>query len=322
MRWLVFSYSLPTKAQSSPRVTLWRRLRRVGAISAKTGIHLLPHRDDCVEAFQWLAQEVKQAQGEALILYVDQVDGLSDPEIVELFRAARQVEYEKITAEAATLAATLEQRQKNRAAAGDDPLEEVRGAIAKLRKRHNDSLRIDFFDCPAATGAAAALMQLEQAVSPLDTPEALSTATLAEYYSRRWVTRPRPFIDRLACAWFIRRFINAEAPIRYSTKPEPDEVAFDMPEAEFGHQGNRCSFEVMVQRFGLEKPGVGAIAEIVHELDLHDGQYTHPEADGLDTIVRGWLLMGLSDQELEAQGLALFDGLYANVAERGVGGRG
>lgn len=317
MRWLVFTYSLPTKAQSSPRVTLWRRLRRVGAISAKTGIHLLPHRDDCVEAFQWLAQEVKQAQGEALILYVDQVDGLSDAEIIELFRAARQAEYEKISAEAATLAATLEQRQQNPAATGDDPLEEVRGAIAKLRKRHNDTLRIDFFDCPAATGAAAALMQIEQAVShPASDTDPLRAATIAEYHPRRWVTRPRPFIDRLACAWLIRRFINADAPIRYSTEPDPDEVAFDMPDAEFGHQGNRCSFEVMVQRFGLDKPGLGAIAELVHELDLHDGQYTHPEADGLETIVRGWLLMGLSDQDLESQGLALFDGLYANAAEK------
>lgn len=163
-------------------------------------------------------------------------------------------------------------------------------------------------------------MQLEQAVSPPTSADTLSTATLAEYASRRWVTRPRPFIDRLACAWFIRRFINAEAPIRYSTEPAPDEVAFDMPKAEFGHQGNRCSFEVMVQRFGLEKPGLDMIAEIVHELDLRDGQYTHPEADGMETIVQGWLMMGLSDQELEERGLGLFDGLYANVAEKMRGG--
>lgn len=152
MRWLVFSYSLPTKAQSSPRVTLWRRLRRVGAISAKTGIHLLPHRDDCIEALQWLAQEVQQAQGEALILYVDQVDGLSDAEIVDLFRTARQTDYEKITAEAATLVATLEQRQANPDGMGEDPLEEVRGTLAKLRKRHNDTLRIDFLTAPPPLG--------------------------------------------------------------------------------------------------------------------------------------------------------------------------
>ncbi len=68
MSWLVFSYSLPSKGQSSPRVTLWRRLRRLGAISVKTGIHILPDQEEYIEGFQWLAQEVQQAKGEALVL--------------------------------------------------------------------------------------------------------------------------------------------------------------------------------------------------------------------------------------------------------------
>jgi hypothetical protein len=69
MTWIVFSYSLPSKAQSSPRVALWRRLRRLGAISPTGGVHILPARDECLEAFQWLVQEVQQAQGEALVIH-------------------------------------------------------------------------------------------------------------------------------------------------------------------------------------------------------------------------------------------------------------
>ncbi|MFQ4136950.1 chromate resistance protein ChrB domain-containing protein [Nodosilinea sp. PGN35] len=308
MSWLVFSYSLPTKGQSSPRVTLWRRLKKAGAVSTKTGLHILPHRDDCLEALQWLAQEVRSAQGEALILEVGQFDGLTDPEIVELFHQARRGDYNKIRAEALALGKEAEAKSADKAA------EEVPSrAIAKLRKRYNDTLQIDFFGCPEAAGAAAALLHAEQALAP-PPADTLGSTTLAAYQNRRWITRPRPFIDRLACAWLIRRFIDADAAIRYGAEPEADEIAFDMPNAEFGHQGNRCSFEVMVQRFGLDKPGLLHLAELVHELDLHDGLYPHPEADGVETLVRGWQLMNVSDQELEAQGLALFDGLYAHAA--------
>jgi hypothetical protein len=83
-----------------------------------------------------------------------------------------------------------------------------------------------------------------------------------------------------------------------------------MRDGEFGHQGNLCSFEVMRLKFNLDEPGLQAIAEIVHELDLRDGQYLYPEAAGIETILRGWLLAGLSDQELEARGCELFEGLY------------
>src|SRR5437879_13482224 len=86
MGWVVFSYSLPSKASSSPRVALWRRLQRLGAITPKAGVYVLPDRDECVEAFQWLAQEVQQAKGEAVVMRVERFEGLTDPQIIELFR--------------------------------------------------------------------------------------------------------------------------------------------------------------------------------------------------------------------------------------------
>src|ERR671916_134935 len=98
MHWIVFSYSLPSKGSSSPRVTLWRRLLRLGAVAPAGGMHIHPQRDDCVEAFQWLAQEIRQAQGEAMILHVTRVDGLTDQQIVALFQAARTEEYAKLDA--------------------------------------------------------------------------------------------------------------------------------------------------------------------------------------------------------------------------------
>ena len=304
MHWLVFSYSLPSKGQSSPRVTLWRRLRRLGAISVKTGVHVLPAQEECIEGFQWLAQEVQQAKGEALVIHVEQFEGLTDSQVIELFRAARQEDYAELQTQAEALEKDLKSKSESQ------PLRE---AIAKLRKRYNEILRIDFFDCPTGIQVATQLTRLEQALSGSLQSTDLATATIGEYQDRRWVTRPRPFVDRIACAWFIRRFINPDAEIRYSSKPEPDEVTFDMKDAEFGHQGNLCSLETMVARFGLDKPGVRAIAEIVHELDLRDGLYNRPEAAGVEAVLRGWLLAGLLDIELESRGIALFDGLYTTL---------
>ena len=258
MNWLVFSYSLPSKGQSSPRVTLWRRLRRLGAISVKTGIYILPDQEECVEGFQWLAQEVQQAKGEALVIHVEQFEGLSDSQVIELFRAARQEEYAELEAQAEELEKTLDLNSESEK-------QSLREAIAKLRKRYSEILRIDFFDCPTGIQIATRLGRLEQVLSGSSQPTNVGTLTIAEYQDRRWVTRPRPFVDRIACAWFIRRFINPNAIIRYTSKPSPDEIAFDMKDAEFGHEGNLCSLETMIARFGLDKPGVKAIAEIVHE---------------------------------------------------------
>src|SRR5512135_1692151 len=93
MRWVVFSYSLPAKSGSSPRVALWRRLRRLGAVSPTGGVQVLPERPECVEAFQWLAQEMRQAGGEAVVMYVQAFAGLTVQQLIEMFRAARAEEY-------------------------------------------------------------------------------------------------------------------------------------------------------------------------------------------------------------------------------------
>jgi hypothetical protein len=323
MKWLVFSYSLPSKSRSSPRVALWRRLRRIGAISVKTGVYILPATDECIEAFQWLAQEVQQAKGDTLVFYVEQFEGLSDGEISEMFRQARQQDYLEIDTQAAELEQQIAiQPQIEREGRRGFPamtnrvveVLQIKEAIAKLRKRYREILNLDFFNCPDAQVVAARLTRIEQALKA-ENPTNLVSTTIAEYRHKPWVTRPRPFVDRLACIWLIRKFINPDAVIRYSLQPAADEIAFDMKAAEFGHQGNLCSFETMMLRFGLVEPGVKAIAQIVHELDLKDGEYISPEAIGVETILKGWLLASFSDSELESLGIKLFEGLYLALAK-------
>ncbi len=311
MRWVVFSYSLPSKAQSSPSVALWRRLRRLGAISPTGGIHVLPAREECLEAFQWLAEEVQHAKGEALVMRVEQFDGLSDAALMERFRQARAEDYTALEAQTAELeerlGAELKPEERSR----------LREMLERLRRRHSEVARIDFFDAPEGGLLMSRLARIAQALS-VGEPSAAPIAPAAReaYHDARWVTRPRPHVDRLACIWLIRRFINPEAVVRYSPTSEPGEVAFDMPHGEFTHRGSLCTFETMVRAFGLEGPSLQPMGEIIHEIDLRDGRYVHPETAGIDAVLKGWLLAGLTDAELEAHGVALFEGLYADLSRR------
>jgi hypothetical protein len=312
MTWLVFSYSLPSKAQSSPRVALWRRLRRLGAITLTGGISVLPAREEDLEAFQWLAEEVQQAKGEAVVMRVEQFEGLPDADLIERFRQVRADDYLVLETQACALDERLRAQLKS------EERSRLRERLERLRRQHAEIGRIDFFDAPEGNLVAAHLARIAQALAVGEvSATSVAPAALETYRERRWVTRPRPHVDRLACIWLIRRFINPAAVIRYATTPEDDEVAFDMRQGTFRHRGNLCTFESMVAAFGLAEPSLHLMGEIVHEIDLRDGRYLHPETAVIDTVLKGWLLMGFSDQELEAHGVALFEGIYAAYTRGG-----
>jgi len=310
MSWVVFSYSLPSKGRSSPRVAVWRRLRTLGAVSPKGGVHVLPARDECIEAFQWLAQEVEQAKGEALLMRVERFEGLSDTDLIALFQEARKEDYAALDARAAALEKTL--TGSRRRGPRDDA--QARDLLARLGRDHGEIKRIDFFDSPAGAQVASRLARIEEALAPSRADDVRVPSTpLSAYRNTRWVTRPSPHVDRLACAWLIRRFITPRAAIRYSDAPLPDEVAFDMGRGPFSHHGNLCTFETMIRAFGLSDPAMRAIAEIVHEIDLRDGRYVRPEVPGIDAVLRGW--MSRADADRESHGIALFDGLYEALSQ-------
>jgi hypothetical protein len=312
MPWYVFSYSLPSKAQSSTRVALWRRLRRLGAVAFTGGIYVLPAREEDLEAFQWLSEEVQQAKGEAVVMRVEQFEGLADADLIERFRRARADDYLALEAQASALDERLRAQLK------PEERSRLRDRLERLRRQHAEVARIDFFDAPEGDLVTAHLARLAQALAAGEVPAAsVAPAAIEAYRDRQWVTRPRPHVDRLGCIWLIRRFINPTAVIRYANTPEANEVGFDMRQGTFSHQGNLCTFETMVMAFGLEDPRLRLMGEIIHEVDLRDGRYVHPETAVIDAVLKGWLVMGFSDQELEAHGVALFEGLYAGLGRGG-----
>jgi hypothetical protein len=305
LNWLVFTYSLSSQSSSSPRVTLWRRLRRLGAIPL-SGVQVLPDHINCLESLQWLAQEVREAKGEAVIMQVEQFDGISQESLINKFREIRREDYAELARKISELENNISVKDLNQ------DYSSIRETLEKLYKQYGEIQGIDFFDCPEQEQVSLRLKQVSQTLLSSSPMVSITPQDINTYRNVQWVTRPQPHVDRLACVWLIRRFINSEATIKYSKKAKVDEIPFDMNVGYFQHQGNLCTFEVMVKSFGItEDTGLQKLGEIVHEIDLRDGLYLHPQIPGIDTLLRGWLLAGWTDTVLENCGLALFDGLYA-----------
>jgi hypothetical protein len=134
----------------------------------------------------------------------------------------------------------------------------------------------------------------------------------------RWATRRHCHVDRAACAWLIRRFIDPDAEFVFVDDPDevpPDATPFDIRGAELSHRGGNCSFETFLERYRLDDPGLHAIARIVHEADVGDERYDAPEAPGLDAVISGLALVRTDDELLEIAA-ALFDGLYEAASRR------
>jgi hypothetical protein len=304
VRWLVFSYSLPTKGSSNSRVTLWRRLQNLGTLDI-TGVYVLPENAETTEAFTWLSQEVAAAGGEAVFMPVEKFNGLTDKTILERFNAERAKKYQTLVEEI-----NLFQKTKGQL----EPSERSK-ALSKLRRQFDDITRIDFFNSRLKGQVAKMLTNLEHSLTTPTPIVHIKLVKREDYQNKIWVTRPKPYVDRLASIWLIRRFIDGKAVIRYREKVKSDEVSFDMANATFGHTAGLCTFGTMLIAFSLKEPALQKMADIVHELDLQT-HYSQPETSGIEAVLKGWLAQGLSDKELETRGIQLFEGLYQALKEK------
>lgn len=308
--WLVLLVSVPPHP-SSVRVRVWRKLKALGAVALKKSAYILPFTPENFEQFQWLSQEVQKARGEAALLHVDQIENMTRADIVRRFQEAREQDYRAFAARYRALAQRLDAKPRERDAARH------RDELARLAREVGRVREIDFFDAPGGEEVRRLRETIEMRLqSPGGAPSAGPVA-LEALRGRRWVTRPRPHVDRIASAWLIRRFIDPDAEILFA-RPEDfpaDAVPFDALGAEFGHQGQDCTFETLVKRCGLRDGRLAELGEIVHEVDLRDQKYRREEARGIDLAIRGLLAALKDDREVLAHGLTLFDGLHAALGE-------
>ena len=303
--WLLLLLSLPPRP-SSLRVRAWRRLKALGAVALKSGAYLLPFSPDRYEQFQWLAQEIQKDRGEATLLKVDRVENMKHLEVVRLFHEARNVDYASLTDRYRKLGSGKRPRAAEE--------------LARLARELDRLADIDFFEAPGRQQALRAREAAERRVTgpPKGGARPAGRLDLETLQGRRWATRPRPHVDRIASAWLIKRFLDPAAEFVFAAADEmpAGAIPFDMAGVEFGHQGDSCTFETLLHRSGLRDRRLAAIAEIVHEADLRDGKFQRDEARGVDLLLRGLLAAVKDDQEALAQGLTLFDGLYSTIGER------
>jgi hypothetical protein len=308
--WLLLIHQLPAQPAYF-RVKIWRRLQAMGAVAVKGAVYALPLNEQSQEDFQWLAQEIMSGGGEAALCEARFVDGLSDQQVRALFDAARDADYDLIAKEVDALINELAVQPEKRA--------EGQRQVARLRRALTQVVGIDFFGANARQAAEAALAGLE---ARLIQPEidgraeerAMEEEGLRELHGRTWVTREGVHVDRIASAWLIRRFIDPEARFKFVPStgyaPQPGELRFDMFEAEFTHEGDRCTFEVLCERAGLEDPAVRILGEIVHDIDLKDAKFGREETAGVASLIDGIVLAHSDDEQRLARGAAILGDLY------------
>jgi hypothetical protein len=312
-RWLLLIPQLPPEP-AYLRVKLWRRLQRLGAISVKNSVYVLPASEQSLEDFQWLLREIEQGGGEGMVCEAHLIDGLDDQEVQGLFDSARDADYEEIANQLRTITAKVARKRKALA----EELPELKNQIAKLRRHSTEVNAIDFFGAKGRMIVEGLLSEIETTLTKAEDSDQqkdlAANNDLAALVGKTWVTRKGVHVDRIACAWLIRRFVDADARFKFVLVkeyiPEPGEVRFDMFRGEFTHVGDKCSFEVLLDLIGLNDPALRAIAEIVHDIDLKDAKFGRAQTPGIAHVIAGICTSRKDDLMRIERGSALFDDTY------------
>jgi len=309
-RWLLLIHQIPPKPDYF-RVKIWRRLQRFGAVAVKNSVYVLPKSESTLEDFQWILREITEGGGDASLCEAGFVEGLTDAQIESLFRAARDADY-------ATIAEEARELTKRKHSRGSDSVNELAGAVTKLRHRLTEIATIDYFDSLGRQTAEGLVSSLERAVLPAPANETLKSPS--EYRGITWVTRKGIHVDRMASAWLVRRFIDKQANFKFvparGYQPQKGEVRFDMFDAEFTHEGDRCTAEVLMARFAPNENGLRQVTEIVHDIDLKDAKFERPETAGVEALITGICSRVKDDDERLARGSEVFTDLFEFFSRR------
>jgi len=311
--WYVLIHQLPSRPLYL-RAQVRRRLVKVGALVIKNSVYVLPDREECLEDLQWIAQEAVAGGGEACVCRLEFVDGLSPDALVARFRADVSARYEPLKS---ALDRVLRQLRKPRGSSSG----RAASRLVRLRRQVQEIARTDFFGSAAGREVSVIMTAIERVrARPSTRRDTGTVASRHELIGRVWVTRGDPHIDRLATAWLVRRFIDPAARFRFvdasGGAARAGDLSFDMTGADFTHEGDRCTFETVVARLGLRNPALRQIGEIVHDIDLKDGKFGRPDAQGIHQLIQGLVGAHRDSAARITAGLPVFDALYASFGGR------
>jgi hypothetical protein len=302
-------HQLPAKP-AYQRVKLWRQLHAIGAVGLRNSAYVLPARPDTRDAFERILREIDRCGGDGLVCQSELVAGMRDDQLRALFNTARDKDYEALTRDMRKLLQTIKRKKK--------VTPDTAPAMVKLRQRLADIERLDFFAASGRRPAEALLAQLDH--SAIVQKESTKTIAPRDLTSKTWVTRQDIHVDRIACAWLIKRFVDPKGSLKFvsgkSYAPQPGEYRYDMQDGEFTHEGDNCSFETLLTRARIADPALKSIGEIIHDMDLNDGKFGHPETSGIAHVIAGICRTQGSDEARVARGKELFDDIYEQFRRR------
>lgn len=306
--WLLLIASLPTSGATA-RMRLWRGIKALGCVALRDGAYLLVERQQHADALADLAAQTNSEGGQAWVVDVVPRSAADNEAFQALFE--RSSEY-------AEMNAALTEARK--ALSSQTPAE-ITKTLKRLRKERDALQRIDFFPNQASLDAEAAWADFEEAVNTLLSPgepqaqeRPIPHLSRANYQGRTWATRRNLWVDRVASAWLIQRFIDSDARFLWLDSPAqcpPDALGFDFDEAVFTHVGDKVTFEVLLASFHIEMtPGMEKLAALVHALDV--GGMVPPEATGFEAILTGARARLNNDDALLAEIGTVLDSLYTH----------
>jgi hypothetical protein len=307
-RWLLLIHQIPPKP-GYLRVKIWRQLQRLGAVAIKNSVYVLPNTEQAHEDLEWVRRGIVDSGGDASTWEGNSAEGLDDLQVEALFHAARDADYAELADEAKRLAdewpiAAREGEQRAQLELG----------IKRLRRRYAEVTAIDFFGASGQEALHGLLCGLEARLRVAEPSAHEESSPYESFRGRTWVTRKGIHVDRIASAWLIRRLIDPDAVFKFveakGYQPEPGrELRFDMFEAEYTHEADRCTFEVLLDRFGLDDPSLRPLAEIIHDIDLKDAKFGRPETEGIAALIAGIAMKHRDDPARLARGSAVFEDL-------------
>lgn len=305
-RWLMLVHQLPAKP-AYQRVKIWRKLQEAGAVALKNSVYVLPDTAESHAAFADILQEIARGGGDGLATVSTLMSGMRDEELRALFNRARDTDYQAISAELRQLSQAWKKRKKPKA----DPVQ----SLSRIAQRLSDLGKLDFFRAEGRRPAEALLSQMEHsAILQVESAETPRRIAPADMRGKVWVTRKDIHVDRIASAWLIKRFIDPKGALKFVAgpqyQPRPGEYRYDMQGGEFTHEGDNCSFETLLARSGIRDAALRAVAEVIHDIDIADGKFGHPETPGIAHVISGICRTQGDDEARVARGGELFDGIY------------
>jgi len=317
-KWILLIHQI---AHDSPnlRVKIWRNLKKHGAVLFKNAVYVLPHTNEHEEIMQWLCNQIKEGGSDASLFITESLDKKQDEEIMKSFHEICDKEYILLIEVCDAELKKITQREDTEGIS-ESLVHEYKRKLNEILKSADDISKIDFFHAPQKEILLQKIASLQKTLlkwaktSEKEIKVTGKVYQIKDFSGKKWATRKDIFIDRIASAWFIRRFIDTNARFVFvskgTEKTPRGTVPFDMYGSEFTHHGEDCTFETIMKAFDLKDTALKSIAEIVHDIDLKDNKYGRKEAEGLAQIVTGLSQKLKNDNKLLEKGLEIFDALY------------